>query len=182
MFSRFCFFIPAILGGLFVLPLHAAEIRPEAVGSPGWIERYCDRSGGCLPLLNVQPTKPDGTVPGMKCPKCRVAGELRWRPETPEELQCRKCGVAVTEESFPSSRSLAHNGLKFEYYTADDGTRWFLKPQLRYVKSLYAFYTAQTLAREARAKKIPEPEKGRSPSYARTAIITATSSTTGLTA
>lgn len=155
MFSRFCFFIPATLGVLFLLPLRAAEIRPEAVGSPGWIERYCDRSGGCLTLLNVQPTKPDGTVPGMKCPKCRAAGELRWRPETPEELQCRKCGVAVTEESFPSSRSLAHNGLKFEYYTADDGTRWFLKPQLRYVKSLYAFYTAQTLAREARAKKDP---------------------------
>lgn len=155
MFSRFCFFIPAVFGVLFLLPLRAAEIRPEAVGSPGWIERYCDRSGGCLTLLNVQPTKPDGTVPGMKCPKCRAAGELRWRPETPEELQCRKCGVAVTEESFPSSRSLAHNGLKFEYYTADDGTRWFLKPQLRYVKSLYAFYTAQTLAREARAKKDP---------------------------
>lgn len=73
MFSRFCFFIPAVFGVLFLLPLRAAEIRPEAVGSPGWIERYCDRSGGCLTLLNVQPTKPDGTVPGMKCPKCRAA-------------------------------------------------------------------------------------------------------------
>jgi len=31
MFSRFCFFIPATLGVLFLLPLHAAEIRKRSV-------------------------------------------------------------------------------------------------------------------------------------------------------
>ena len=155
-----------ILPLLLLFSCKTFSVAQPLPGSPEWIECFIDRQGGCLTLLNVLPTLKNGTVPGMACPGCGNSsndrffqGTLVWNPEKPDELFCQKCHVTVSSENFPDSGKMQFDGLDFEYYDGHAGKRYFWRPQLRYIKSLHAFYTAQTLAREA--KRLRRLESGR---------------------
>ncbi len=144
-----------IAAALFVALAPAAlQLAAAPEGSPEWIAQFIDRSGGCVTLLNTMPALRDGRVPNMVCPACLKEGVLKWRPEAPDELTCTGCGRRITEAAFPASGKLSFDGMDFEFYQAPGNPqKFFLKPNLRYIKSLYAMTRARDLARLGKTKK-----------------------------
>lgn len=125
-------------------------------GSRAWIDRFIDRSGGCITLANTQPAQKDGTVRNMKCPGCEAEGRLKWSAERPDELDCAACGTLVSERTFPAAGSVAFDGLAFEYHENAAGRPFFIKPEIRYIKSIHAVHRAREMARLAKRNRDPE--------------------------
>lgn len=128
----------------------------DVEGSAVWIARFIDRSGGCVTLLNTQPTFADNIVRGMVCPGCDTAGKLRWLAENPDTLNCSACGALVSDRTFPATGHLEFDGMSFEYFTNGKGKDFFIKPEIRYLKSLYAMHRARSMARLAKRNRDPK--------------------------